>query len=799
MLVDLRTALRQLAQSPGFAAVAILTLALGIGATTAIFSVVNGVLLQPLPYVQPEQLISVWESSRTQNFPKAPLPPGHFYDLRAQNRTFAGLAAWTPNALNLAGEGLEAERLEGAAVTMDFQPVLRVEPVRGRFFGPDEFAPGKDGLVVLSHAVWQQRFAGDAAIIGRTIQLNGRARTVVGVMPDGFNYPAKTQAWIPYAPDAEFAQRRDWHLLRAIGRLKEGVAASQAQEDLRALGRQFATAHPDTDADWGIDVYPMLEDAVSKIRQPLVVLLAAVGALLLIACANVANLLLSRAAGRRREIAVRISLGATRGRIIRQLLLENLVLFVIGATAGLLVAQWGLSALLAVAPVGIPRIDQVGIDRLALLFTSGVALATGLVFGLIPAWQGSQTNLTAALRTGDRGATGGRALLRPLLVVLQVSAAVMLLAVAGLLIRSFDQVRRVNPGFNPERVLTFRVDLPAQQYNAVEKTSAFINAIVDQLATLPGVESAGATTAVPLAAGPVYIMRFEGRPPVTPSNSPVAAQRVVTRDYFATMGISLVRGRLFDGSDAPGGRRVCVINQALARKFFPHEDPIGKRLEIGFDDPPAWREIVGVVADSKSNGLESESPVQVFEPTHQWQVNSYSVVVRSTRDPVALVPLVRDALRRLDPSQPLHTIKPMTQLVTESLAQRYFSLVLLVVFAAVALSLAIVGLYGVVAYNVAQRTREFGVRLALGATAGNVLALVLRQGVMLVGVGVVLGLAGAFAAAGLVESLLYGVGAHDPLTFVAIAVLLGAVAILACLVPALRATRVDPVIALRAE
>jgi putative ABC transport system permease protein len=538
-------------------------------------------------------------------------------------------------------------------------------------------------------------------------------------------------------------------------------------------------------------------------------LLAAVGALLLIACANVANLLLARAAGRQQEIAVRVSLGATRGRIIQQLLTESLVLFALGGAAGVLLAQWGLHALLAIAPSGIPRLDQVTIDPTALLFTSGTALATGLVFGLIPAWQSSRTDLNHALRAGDRGATAHRGLLRSALVVIQVSAAVMLLVAAGLLIRAFDQVRRVNLGFNPERVLTSRLDLPAAKYDSAEKNAQFVNDVVREVRALPGVESAGATTSVPLAGGPTYIMRFEGRPPVTPSNAPVARHRVVTNDFFRTMGMTIVRGRGFSSSDAPGTPRVAVVNQTLVQKYFPNEDPIGKRLEIGFDDPPAWREIVGVVADVKTDGLDADTPVQVFEPAHQWQINNYTLAVRlvapmpgeggTLGDPTAIAASIRTAVQKLDRTQPVHTIKPMAQLVAESLAQRYFSLVLLAVFASVALALAVIGLYGVIAYSVAQRTREFGVRLALGATVGHVLQLVLREGIALVALGVGLGLAGAFALSRFVQSMLFGIGAHDPFTFIATATLLGAVGVIACLVPALRATRVDPVIALRTE
>jgi putative ABC transport system permease protein len=799
MLSELKLALRKLANAPGFTLVALLTLGLGIGGATAIFSVVNGILLRPLPYPAPEQLVTVWEASQKQNFPRAPLPPGVFFDLQAQTRSLAALAAWTTNPLNLAGDSQEAERIEGAAVTPEFAAVLQVDVARGRFFRAAESGPGQDGSVVLSHALWSQRFGADPAILGQSILLNGRSREVVGIMPEGFTYPGRTLAWIPYAPDPEMRQRRDWHLLRVIGRLRATAGVAEANAELERARARFATRYPETDADWSFRAGSMLADAVSNIRPALLVLVAAVTVLLLIACANIANLLLARAALRQSEFAVRAALGASRRRLLGQLLTETVVLFVLGGAAGVLMAQWGVSGLVALAPPAIPRLDQVAIDRAALAFSLAVALGTALVFGLLPAWQGSQVDLTAALRRVGRGTTARHGVLRSLLVVGQVAAAVMLLVAAGLLLRTFAELRQVNLGFAPERVLTFRLDLPGLRYDTAEKTSRYIEEVVRVLAQIPGVEAAGATTAVPLAAGPTFIMRLEGRPPVTPSNAPVASYRVVTADYFTTMGVALRRGRTFGPADRPGAPLVCVINETLARKFFPNQDPIGQRLEIGFDDPPAWRQIVGIVADQKSDGLDAETPAQVFEPTHQWQVNSYSLAVRGAGNPAALVPLVRAALRQHDPAQSVHSLKPMTQLVSESLAQRYFSLVLLVGFAAVALALAVVGLYGVISYSVAQRTREFGVRLALGASSRDVLQLVLREGLVLVAGGILLGLAGALSLSHWLQSLLFGVSGNDPMTLGAVAVLLALVALAACLVPAYRATRVDPVVALRTE
>ncbi len=802
MMADLKFALRQLAKTPGFTAVALVTLALGIGANTAIFSVINGVLLRPLPYAQPDRLMNVWESSQTQNFPQASLPPGNFFDLRAQNQSFVALAGWDTESFAFSAEGIAAVRLDGASVTEDLLAVFRIAPLRGRFFAADEFTPGRDGVVVLSYASWQQQFAGDPALVGRTLQLSGRARTVVGILPEGFQHPTLGDVLVPFAPNAEERARRDLHRLHVAGRLRDGVSYEQARADLQRIHRQIAAQFPDTTRHWTVSANPMLEDFVSKIRPTLLVLLAAVAVVLLIACANVTNLLLARAAGRRQEIAVRLSLGATRGRIARQLLSEAVLLFALGGAVGLVIASWLLDALLTLAPAGnsgLPRADRVTIDTSVLLFTSAVALGTGLVFGLIPAWQNSSADLNSELRSGGRGATAGRGTLRSALIVLQVAAAVMLLVVAGLLLRSFEQVRRVNLGYNPENLLTFHLDLPPDRFADAESRARFVKTVIDSAVALPGVQSVGAITTLSFGGGPSYIMRIAGRPPVTPSNAPVVQHRVVSTDFFRTMAMTLVRGRGFTAADAPGSPRVCVINQTFAQKFFPHEDPLGQRVEIGFDDPPAWREIVGIVGDVKADGLDRDTPAQVFEPLHQFPVNNYTFAVRTVASPAQLAPAIRAALEKIDRTQPIHSIKPMTLLLSESLQQRTFSLVLLGVFAAVALVLAGLGLYGVISYNVAQRTREFGVRIAIGAGPREILRLVLGSGSRLIAAGLVLGLLGAALGTRVIQSLLFGVSAHDPLTFALVAVVLAAVALLATWLPARRATRVDPLIALRAE
>jgi len=795
----MKFALRQLLKSPGFTFIVILTLALGIGANTAIFSVINAVLLRPLPYDEPRRLMAIWESSTKQNFAKGTLPAGDFFDLQAQNRSFSALAAWAPASLALTGDTMDAVRLDAAFVTAELTTVLRASPRLGRFFTPEEFSPGRDNVVLLSFPLWQQRFGGDPAVIGRTVRLNGRSCTVVGVMPEHFDYPKAGLAWVPFAPTAEEKQDRGFHHLRVIGRLQDGITYDQARTDLARINHQLAEQYPKTNADWSVVAYPMLEDAVSKIRPTLMILVAAVGAVLLIACSNVTNLLLARAASRRQEIAIRVSLGATRGQIVRQLLSEYLLLFALGGCAGVLLAKWSLGALLSLAPHDIPRVDRVTIDTSVLAFTSLVALGTGLVFGLIPAWQSAPGDLHAAMRQRGRGATAGRSRLRSALVVLQVAGAVVLLVTAGLLIRSFDQVRRVSLGFVPEHVLTFHLDLAEGRYPDGARRERFLRSIADALAALPGVQAAGVTTSVPMDGGPTLPFRIEGRPPVAASKAPVTRHRVVSQDYFQAIGMTLLRGRGFTAADAPGSQQVCVINQTLARQQFPNEDPIGKRLAISTDGPPDWRVIVGLVADVKMDGLDAVTPPQVFEPVHQFDNNHFTFAVRVAGDPRQLVPSVRAAVQALDPTQPIFSLEPMTQIIDESLGQRTFSLVLLTAFAGVALALASVGLYGVLSFNVAQRTREFGVRMALGASSREILRLVLRSGSRLIALGIVLGLGGAELATHLVRSFLFGIGDHDLVTYAFVGVILAGVALVAMWLPARRATKVEPVVALRAE
>jgi putative ABC transport system permease protein len=802
MLADLRFAVRQLAKSPGFTTVAILTLALGIGANTAIFSVINGVLLRPLPYDQPEQLMRLYQ--RSKNFPKATYAAGQFFSVRADQQSFEAIAAWQGANFNLAVAATDPERIEGAVVTADFFRVLRLAPLHGRLFTAGEFTPGADHRVLLSHSLWQERFAGDPAIVGRTLFISGRNREVVGILPDAFSFPGKARLWAPFAPDDENRTRRDLHNLSVFARLKPGVTAGQAQAELVALTARYAKEFANTDADWSCVAFPMLADAVANVRPALLVLVASVAALLLIACANVTNLLLTRATVRARELSIRAALGASRLQLGRQLLVECLVLFTCGGLAGLLVAEWLLDALLALAPASLPRLDQVALDLRVLLFTSAATLTTGLLFGLIPAFNASRTDLTTPLREGGHGSTGGRGGLRSALVVVQVAAAAMLLISSGLLIRSFHRLQQVDTGFDSRAVMTTRVDLPAAKYGGPgqkdETRRQFVADVVRRLQALPGVDSAAVVTNAPLTGGPTFIMRVDGQADVTPSSAPVTRYRTITPDYFKVMGIPLVRGRAFTAQDAPGAPRVVIINQAFAKKFFPGvADPVGQRVEVALDDPPRWGTVVGVVADARIDGLELETPVQAYEPYHEFAFNNLAIVVRARGDPATLATALRREVLAVDPQQPVHTQKTMARIVEESLGQRYFSMLLVAVFAAVALALAGIGLYGVIAYNVAQRTREFGVRIAIGAGPREILRLVLGHGSRLIAAGLALGLVGAFLTTQLMQTLLFGIDERDPLTFAAVTVLLAAVALVATWLPARRATQVDPMIALRAD
>jgi putative ABC transport system permease protein len=798
---DLRYGARMLLKKPGFTLIAVITLALGIGANAAIFSVVNAVLLRPLPVKDPDRLMWIRET-RLPQFPEFSVSAGNFLDWRKQNTRFERLVAINGLSFNMVGTG-DPEQIRGWKVTDGFFAMLGAQPQLGRDFLPEEDQPGRDNMVILSHGFWQRRFGGDPKILNQTLTLSGQSYTVIGVMPATFSFGGSNlDLWTPMAFTQEQSQNHGGHFLSVLGRLKSDATEDQARADLVAIAGRLALQYPGPNTGWSVKLMPLLDYMVRDIKPALIVLLCAVAFVLLIACANVANLLLARAAGRQKEIAIRTALGAGRARIIRQLLTESALLALLGGAAGLFLAKWGMDLLLKLAPQGLPRMSDVSLDSRALAFTAAVTLLTGVIFGIVPALQSSRPNLNETMNETGRGLTEGRRrqLVRSGLVVFEVASALVLLVGAGLFIKSFWRLQRIDPGFNPDNTLTLAVSLPRAKYTEDTQRAAFFGQLLEKISALPGVQAAGATNSLPMGGDMVLAFVVQGRPPLPPGAGQSTNFYGVNADYFKAMGIRLLKGRLLSERDTRDTPHVAVINETMAKKIFPDENPIGKRITFdGGENNPDWYEIVGVVGDVKQYGLDQATPMQTYEPYTQQTFSSMTLVARASGDPTNLTAAIRNAVLQLDKEQPIANVRTLDQILSISIAQQRFSTLLLGVFAAVAMALAAVGIYGVLSYAVTQRTQEIGIRVALGAARRDVLRLVVGQGMRLALIGMAAGLAVAFALTRLMSTLLFGVSPTDPMIFGSIALLIVTVALLACLIPARRATKVDPMVALRSE
>jgi predicted permease len=814
---DLRYGARMLKKQPGFTLIAALTLALGVGANTAIFSVINGVLLRPLEFHEPDRLFMLWSDSPAWQvgIHELPATPADLPEWRANATSFEQIAAFQSYPGDLS-DGGEPERVNWVQVSANLLPMIGVQPLLGRHFSTEEEQPGRDRVAIISHALWQRRFGGDAEIVGKAITLNGLSTTVIGVMPVGFHFPRatemphgyhmpeKTDLWTPLARDPGYWQSRDQRPpVPIVGRLRAGVTQAQAQAEMDSIAARQAIAYPQTHDGWRIWLTPLFNQVVGQTRTPLLVLLGAVGFLLLIACANIASLLLARGAVRRREMAVRAAIGAARARIIRQLLTESLLLATLGGGLGLMLGYWGLGVLLNFVPPTVPRLQDISLDTQVLLFTASISVLTGALFGLVPALQASKVNLAEALKDADRTNSAGRgrgARSHGLLVTIEVALAAVLLIGAVLMLQSFQRLLAVDPGFKPEDAATFELLLPHVRYPDDKRRERFVEQTREKLSGLPGVRAVGAISNLPLSGKEnMGYLVIEGAAPAPRGKEPMAENRVITPGYLEAMGISLMSGRDFEPADGSDKPPIAIVNETLARQFFPAAGAVGKRIKWLYEDN--WRTIVGIVRDVRSHALEMQARPQLYVPYAQ-NHQRYEMTMAIRADATALPSLrgaIQQELKRLDTLLPVANFRTMPELVAKAVARPRFSALLLGLFAAAALMLTVIGLYGVVAYGVNQRTREIGIRMALGAQRQNVLALVTWQGMRPVFVGMVIGLVSASALMRLLANQLYEIKPTDSVTFGIVALLLLFVSLVACYLPARRAAKIDPMSALRNE
>ncbi|HEV7683390.1 MAG TPA: ABC transporter permease [Pyrinomonadaceae bacterium] len=795
---DLRYAGRMLVKTPGFTAVAILTLALGIGANSAIFSVVNAVLLRPLMYRDSEKLVRLYEGLPQGGTGSVSVP--NLKDWREQNTVFSEIAAYQYGNFNLSMQD-QPERIVGANVSAEFFDLLGTSAQFGRTFQKGEDQPGSNRVVVLSDALWRRNFGADASLVGKNVSIGGENFSVIGIMPPQFKFFA-SQLWVPLVFTEKQLASRGSHAFNVLGRLKPERTLDQAREELTTIARRLEQQYPDQQKNRTVKLVPLQEDNVRLIRPALFLLLGAVGLVLLIACTNVANLLLARATSRRGEIAIRTALGAKRGRLIRQFLTESVLLSLLGGLCGLLLAKWGTDVLVSMATGYLPVMTEISLDWRVMSFTLGLSLLTGLIFGMAPAMHISKTDLQDAIKDGgSRGGSSRGTWLRGLLVVGEVAAALILLVGAGLLLKSFTRLLLVNPGFRTENVLTMRITLPDGKYKSADTMAGFYRQLLDRVAPLPGVEASGIINLLPvLQAGYNGEFQVVGQEPDVSGKAPLVEIRMVSPDYFRALGVPLVNGRAFDARDQQGSEAVAIVNQEFARRLIPNGDPLGKYIK---DDEGPGIKIIGVVGNVKQFGLIAPTIPELYTPYTQpslpGAIQTMTLVVRTAGDPEALAPALRKEVLSVDPAQPVYEVQTMQAVIGRAVSYQRLNMQLLGIFALLAMILAVIGIYSVLSYQVSQHTREIGIRMALGARPWHVLRLILREGLTLTLIGVVLGVAGAFALTRLLASLLFGVTASDPVTYVMVSLLLIFVALLACIVPARRATKVDPLIALRYE